>query len=87
MKFTSLECCPFCGGEEYFEKRYANGFVIYNMRFDGRETHNEDMYDGLSYRDSGRRWCTNCGRYLGNELKDEAGVAASRRIERGVCKF
>lgn len=57
------------------------------MRFDGEEAHNEGMYDDLSYTDTGKRWCSNCGRYLGNENKNEVGVAARRAAEKiGVYK-
>lgn len=87
MKFSDLECCPFCGGEEYFERCRAKGIVVFNVRFDGEETRNEDMYDELSYTDSGRRWCTNCGRYLGNSLKNEVGVAAMRIITQEVSEW
>lgn len=86
MKFADLKCCPFCEGEEYFERRRASGIVIYNMRYDGSETHNEDMYDGLSYTDTGKRWCANCGRYIGNALKNEIGIAARRKIEMEVSE-
>lgn len=87
MKFSDLSFCPFCGNEEYFERRYACGTVIYHMRFDGEEINNEGMYDNLSYTDVGKRWCSNCGRYLGNENKNEVGVAARRAAEKiGVYK-
>lgn len=82
MNFSDLKHCPFCGGEEYFERRRAAGYVTYNMRFDGRETHNEGMYDGLSYEDSGKRWCTDCGCYLGNAKTGRVGVAASKKLNR-----
>lgn len=84
MKFSDLECCPFCGSEEYFGRCRAKGIVVYNMRFDGQETHNEDMYEGLSYTDNGKRWCADCGSYLGNDLKDEVSATACRRIDREV---
>lgn len=85
LRFSDLARCPFCGGDEYFEVRYAHGRVFWNARFDGREAHNEGMYDDLTYSDSGRRWCSNCESYLGNQKKDEVGARAKIALKkRGV---
>lgn len=82
MKFSDLVCCPFCGSPEFFERRRAHGSVFFRMRFDGEETHNEGMYDGLSYEHSGKRWCSECERYLGDQNKDVVGAAARRKLDK-----
>lgn len=85
LRFSDLVCCPFCGGDEYFGVSYARGKVFCNVRFDGGEAHNEGMYDALTYSDSGRRRCSNCESYLGNQKKDEVGARAKIALKkRGV---
>lgn len=86
MKFSDLICCPFCGNDEFFSRVLVGGHAIYNQRFDGREAHNEEMYDYLSYTDGGKRWCSNCGSYLGNAPKNtvsKAALAALRAMNGG----
>lgn len=86
MKFTELSCCPFCGCEEFFEKRWASGPVWYSMRFDGGEGDNSEMYSALTYRGTGRVYCVECDRYLGNVDTGEVSVKVARMIEkRGLC--
>ena len=70
MKFTELENCPFCGSEEFYSKNYMYGTSHYNERFDGEETYNDQMYDGLIVKYGYRAYCCNCNRYLGNKTKN-----------------
>ena len=84
MKFADLKCCPFCDSEVFYVKQYAYGTMICRERFDGKEAHNEDLYDGLSYKYSGRAYCLNCGKYLGNIEKDILGKEAAKALEKGV---
>ena len=79
MKFKDLEACPFCGCDEFYEKQQTRGTIHYRIRFDGKETDNTDMYDGLITTYSGRSYCENCNRYLGNYINDEVGKAAQRK--------
>ena len=79
MKFSDLKCCPFCGGEEFYERRRAVGPVTYYFRFDGEEANNSEMYSCLSYSGSGRVWCAECDSYLGNYETDVVGVRAERQ--------
>lgn len=68
MKFSELECCPFCGSEEYYTKQYVYGTLRYNERFDGEEAENTELYDGLNCGNySGRVYCRECDMYLGNK--------------------
>ena len=78
MKFNILKSCPFCGFDEYYEKQYAKGPVYYNMRFDGEETHNEEMYERLQFIQSGRVYCGSCEKYLGNIFSDVIGKEAEK---------
>lgn len=78
MKFTDLKYCPFCGCEEFYEKRRTTGTVTYYMRFDGDEADNSCMYEGLEYTWNGKVWCAECDRYLGNQDDNKVGVEAER---------
>lgn len=81
MKFTELKCCPFCGSEEFYEKRYARGPVWYFSRFDGGDADNSEMYSQLSYEGSGRVYCAECDRYLGNSDRNTVSKAVERKME------
>ncbi len=80
-KFSDLKCCPFCGGQEFYEKRYARGSVWFFMGFDGKEADNSEMYSQLSYEGSGRVYCAECDRVLGNMDKNTVTEAVSRLVE------
>ena len=86
MKFSELECCPFCGYDEYFTKQYMYGTAQYNERFDGEEAHNESLYDGLYAKYSGRCYCRNCYKFLGNKETNTVSKTALKALEerRGV---
>ncbi len=86
MKFTDLKCCPFCDSEEFYVKEYAYGTIICRERFDGEEAHNEDLYDGLNYKYSGRAYCLNCGKYLGSFEKNIVGKEATKALGKGISK-
>ncbi len=86
MKFTDLKCCPFCDSEEFYVKQYAYGTIICRERFDGEEAHNEDLYDGLNYKYSGRAYCLNCGKYLGSVEKNIVGKEATKALGKGISK-
>ena len=82
MKFSDLQCCPFCGHDEYYTKEYWYGTIYYGERFDGKEAHNENMYDSLNYKNhSGRTYCRNCNKYLGNKISNNLSKAAQKKIE------
>lgn len=80
MKFSKLEYCPFCGSEEVYEKRYARGPVWYQLRFDGKEADNTEMYEGLSFECSGRVYCNECNKYLGNIDKNIVSAAVAKKL-------
>ena len=75
-KFSNLKSCPFCGSEEYYEVRRASGYVIFNMRFDGKEANNESMYDNLDYNYGQKVYCSQCEAYLGNQVTNKIGSEA-----------
>lgn len=89
MKFSELECCPFCEHDEFYTKEYVCGSIKYAERFDGKEASNEELYDYLNTRNyCGRAYCRNCGKYLGNRetntLSKQAEKALSnRQTEKG----
>lgn len=81
MKFSELKKCPFCGHDEFYIKIYVQGISCYNVRFDGYETHNEEIYDGLSYKETGRAYCRYCNKYLGNTVTDKIGKGAEKALK------
>lgn len=84
LKFSELECCPFCGSEEYVTKTYVYGTTYCGERFDGEECHNEGLYDSLNCKNySGRAYCRNCGKYLGN--KDANTL--SKQVQKELVPF
>lgn len=86
MKFTDLKSCPFCGCDMYYEKQCASGRVEYNSMFDGTKAPNYEMYDGLVLTYSGKCYCRDCNKYLGNNMKNTVGKEAERAYELGRKK-
>ena len=82
MTFEDLTCCPFCGSEIFYEKEQAYGNIEFNSRFDGKEAENYDLYEGLSFRSSGRCYCRDCNKYLGNIINDTVGKAVQKEFEK-----
>lgn len=84
MKFTDLECCPFCGYDEYYERQtIVGGHINYGYCFDEKvEADNSDMYDQVMVKYNGRRYCRDCGRYLGDANKNTVGVRAERAYKK-----
>ena len=71
MKLSELECCPFCGHDEFYTNEYVYGTTRYKERFDGKETENAELYDYLNTRSyTGRAYCAKCGKYLGTKETD-----------------
>lgn len=84
MKFSDLTECPFCGADEFYTTEYVYGTIRYKERFDGREAHNEQLYDSLSTKNySGRTYCVSCNKYLGNREKDTVSKAVERSLMKG----
>lgn len=53
--------CPYCGCEEFYVRVRYSGEGAYRYRFDGGDTHNEDMYDCLRYTTIGKfAYCCDC---------------------------
>lgn len=84
MKLSDLEQCPFCGSDEYFTTEYVYGTLYYNERFDGEETHNGELYDGLNSKNySGRAYCCNCKKYLGNKKTNTVSTQVEKALRKG----
>ena len=78
--FEQLNCCPFCGNEEFYITNWMQGSCDFNMRFDGEEPmDNSQMYDGLRINEGKRAYCNACSEYIGNR---ETGVLSSKTIKR-----
>lgn len=86
MKFSELTECPFCGHDEFYEIAPIKGHVYYIMRYDGKEAEdNSSMYDGTSTYPTGRVYCDNCHKYLGNYIKNFVGGKAEKALtQKGV---
>lgn len=80
--FEDLTKCPFCGCEVFYTMQKPIGMVQYRMRFDGEETDNEQMYDGLHFKETGKAYCFGCNQYLGNYFAGTVGTAAQRQLIR-----
>lgn len=85
MNFSQLAKCPFCGNEEFYNKMAYRGTGLYFSNFDGSEMDNTNMYDCVSSKTSGRAYCSQCHRYLGNSFlgtlskKTEAALAGEEQ--------
>lgn len=83
MKFSELKECPFCGYDVYYSKVYVTGNVYRNERFDGKDTNNDAMYDGLqNIRNTGKCYCCRCNEYLGNVYNNTVGYKAEKVKEK-----
>lgn len=78
FKFSDLKCCPFCGCEMYYEKQTVTGKIEFNSMFNGEEAPNYELYDSLEHTYSGRCYCSDCNKYLGNNLKNTIGAEAKK---------
>lgn len=61
---SELDGCPHCGYDEYYVKQTVSGTIEYNMMFGGEDAHNEDMYDGLTYKSQKFAYCKNCNKKI-----------------------
>lgn len=83
MKFSELACCPFCGCKTFFQRYRYSGTGLYSMNFDGSEADNTEMYEGLPSKSSGRAYCYECGKYIGNADDDTVGAKAAATLGKG----
>lgn len=81
MKFSELTECPFCGYDEFYTTLYLCGTTRYGECFNGDEAHNEQMYDSLcTRRYTGKAYCRNCEKYLGNKESNTLSKAAEKQL-------
>ena len=66
INFSDLTQCPFCGCNGFYVRQHAEGTVIYHHSFDGSESDNKDMYNGLNVTGGKRAYCSQCNKFLGN---------------------
>lgn len=78
FNFSDLESCPFCGCKMYYEKQTVKGKVEFNSLFNGEEAPNYDLYEGLTHTYSGRCYCLDCNKYLGNSLRNTVSKEAEK---------
>ncbi len=53
--------CPYCGNDEFYYKQHMVGDGLMFCRYDGKETENGDMHEGLRYTPKGKfAYCTEC---------------------------
>lgn len=77
IKLSDLDCCPFCGSEEYYKKCNISGRVNVGYRFDGGEAWNGEMYDYTTITPTSERvYCRECYSYLGNSATNKLGKRA-----------
>ena len=68
---TELSECPHCGHNEWYRKQRVKGEIIFRERFDGKETENFEMYDGISHRDTSKfAYCSKCHKKIGKLVKE-----------------
>lgn len=61
----NIECCPYCGSEEYYIKQSYKGTAKYCMRFDGEEAENGELYASAQHKDISKyARCLNCEKRL-----------------------
>lgn len=65
MTDKKLTNCPNCGHDEFYRKGHASGYFSYHYRFDGQDAHNENLHDGLTYKENKTCFCSNCHLKLG----------------------
>lgn len=81
FNFSDLKNCPFCGCKMYYEKQTVKGNIEFNSLFNGKDAPNDDLYEGLTYTYSGRCYCRDCNKYLGNHLSNTVGKEAKRLLK------
>ena len=84
MNFKDLTECPFCGYDKYYGKYFTYGTVHMYSKYDGKfqSSANSEAYDNLITRkDSGRMYCGNCNRYIGNIYTDKISSAAEKALK------
>ena len=60
-----VDRCPRCGSDEgYYTKDYLYGRSSFNYNYDGTESDNSGMYDGLNCKSGNIAYCINCGKRL-----------------------
>jgi hypothetical protein len=64
-----IQCCPHCGGEEYFIVLRVSGKIQENHRFDGRRADNTEMWDTVVQKEQKHRYCLDCEKPLPKDAK------------------
>jgi hypothetical protein len=80
MKICELECCPFCGHDEYYVSEYYYGRFDFTYKFNGEQGDNSGMYDGLGVRTNKRMRCKKCDKYLADYCTGDISKMAERAL-------
>jgi len=64
---STINCCPYCGSDEFYRKLTFSGRSECNYRFDGDETDNSSIHDGVNYHEQKTVFCRGCNKKLGVE--------------------
>lgn len=81
MKLSDLQCCPFCGNDEFYIKQYVYGTIRTYEKFDGREADNSEMYETLINKPTTERaYCERCGRFLGSRKTNTLSKYALKAV-------
>ncbi len=60
-----FEKCPKCGSEDgFYTKEQARGPIRYKYNFDGSESDNGEMYEGLSFFGGNYAYCIACDKRI-----------------------
>ena len=57
--------CPYCGYDEFEVELIYSGRGGFLYRFDGAETDNGQMHEGINYRELKTAYCGQCKKKIG----------------------
>lgn len=80
INFSDLTQCPFCGCNGFYVRQHAEGTIIYHHSFDGSESDNKDMYNGLNVTGGKRAYCSQCNKFLGNCETNKISLPALKAL-------
>lgn len=60
-----MDCCKYCGHDEFYTKDYHYGSVYWRHRFDGDSANNSEALDHVLCKQGKIAFCSNCDKRLG----------------------
>jgi len=61
---SELNKCPYCGCDEYIEYFTVSGKTHFRYRFDGKDSCNEDMHNGMRQIPQKFIYCACCDKKI-----------------------